>query len=88
MGWFTLQSDGTLLRGDGKIIYGSWKDGSDVMKDKKGYYVIQWNPNTQSEYHKYLPKSWKPDLELASNKLQTKKSKKTKKKTSRKTRKH
>ncbi len=45
----------------GKIIYGSWKDGSDIFKDAKGYYIIQWNPETGNDFKQYLPKRWKPD---------------------------
>ena len=44
----------------GKIVYGSWKDGSDIYKDSKGYYVIQWNPKTGNDFKKHLPKRWKP----------------------------
>lgn len=45
---------------NGKVVYGSWNDGSDIYKGKQGYYIIQWNPKTQMTYKKYLPKSWKP----------------------------
>lgn len=45
----------------GNVIYGSWKDGSDIYKDSKGYYIIQWNPKTGDDFKKYVPKSWKPD---------------------------
>lgn len=41
------------------VIYGTYKDGGDIYKDKKGYYVVQWNPKTEKEYKKYL-KSFKP----------------------------
>jgi hypothetical protein len=43
----------------GSIVYGSWKDGSDIFKDAKGYYIIQWDPKSGTEYQKYL-KGWKP----------------------------
>ena len=43
----------------GNIDYGSWKDGSSVFKDSKGYYIIQFNINKGKEYKKYL-KKWKP----------------------------
>jgi hypothetical protein len=49
-----------VVKSNGKIVYGSWKDGSDIYKDKKGYYTIQWNPKTELSYKKYLTKSWKP----------------------------
>ena len=37
-------------------VYGYWKDGNNIYKDKKGYYIIHLNVNK-----KYLPKSWNPD---------------------------
>jgi len=43
-----------VVKVNGKIVYGSWKDGSDIYKDKKGYYIIQWNPKTDMDYKKYL----------------------------------
>jgi hypothetical protein len=43
----------------GSKVYGSWKDGSDIYKDSKGFYIIQWDP-VKGEFKKYLPKSWKP----------------------------
>jgi hypothetical protein len=49
-----------VVKANGKIVYDSWKDGSDVYKDKKGYYITQWNPKTDITYKKYLAKSWKP----------------------------
>ena len=49
-----------VKRSDGKTVYDSWKDGSDVLKDRKGYYVMQWNPKTGKECKKHLPKTWKP----------------------------
>jgi hypothetical protein len=41
------------------VIYGTYKDGSDIYKNTKGYYTIQWNFKTKKEYKKYL-KSFKP----------------------------
>lgn len=43
----------------GNQEFGSWKDGSSIFKDSKGYYIIQWNPTKNEEYKKYLP-NWKP----------------------------
>ena len=43
----------------GKVSYGSWKDGSDVYKDSKGYYVVQYSPKRNETYKKHL-KRWKP----------------------------
>ena len=42
------------------IVYDSWRDGSDIYKDSKGFYIIQWDTTKEQEYKKYLPKSWKP----------------------------
>ena len=27
-------------------VWGSYKDGSDIHKNKKGFYIISWNPKT------------------------------------------
>ena len=51
-----------VVKSNRKKVYDSWKDGSDIHKDKKGYYIIQWNPKTDKDYKKYLPKSWKPSV--------------------------
>jgi hypothetical protein len=37
-----------------KKTYGTWKDGSNIYKNKKGYYVILWNAKKEEEYKKYL----------------------------------
>jgi hypothetical protein len=42
----------------GKKEYGTWKDGSSVYKDSKGYYIVAVGVNTPM-YKKYL-KGWKP----------------------------
>jgi hypothetical protein len=42
-----------------KAVYGSGKDGSDIYKNKKGFFIIQWNPHTKNEYKKYL-RGYKP----------------------------
>lgn len=34
--------------------YGTWKDGSTVYKDEKGFYIKQWNPKKNMELKKYL----------------------------------
>ena len=64
----------------GKEDFGTWKDGSSVFKDKKGFYVVQWDPKKNIEYKKYL-NNWKPKpqedrLVLIKNKWKIKKSKK------------
>ncbi len=43
----------------GSIVYGSWKDGSDIYKDSKGYYILQYDPKTDTIGKKHL-KGWKP----------------------------
>ena len=44
----------------GNIDYGTWKDGSSIFKDSKGYYIIHvTNKGKGKEYKKYL-KNWKP----------------------------
>ena len=42
------------IKANGKIVYGSWKDGSDIYKDNGGYYIYQYNPKTEMIYKKYL----------------------------------
>ena len=45
------------------IVYGSWNDGSDIYKDKKGYYVLMFKSNADWKANKltkkYLP-NFKP----------------------------
>ena len=45
-------------RVEGFIDYGTYKDGSSIFKNNKGYYIININ-NKGEEYKKYL-KNWKP----------------------------
>ena len=45
------------IKSNGKIVYDSWKDGSDIYKDKEGYYVYQWSAKTKDIYKKYLEKN-------------------------------
>jgi hypothetical protein len=45
----------------GKIEYGTWKDGSSIYKDSKGYYYIA--VNAEGMYKKHL-KSWKPSKDV------------------------
>lgn len=63
----------------GNQDFGTWKDGSSIFKDRKGYYIIQWNPKKNQEYKKYLPnwkhKQSKNKLVLKNNKWVIKKSK-------------
>ena len=58
----------------GKVAYGSWKDGSDIYKDSKGYFILQvslkedrivkkhlnhWKPKENSEFLCLTKKKWK-----------------------------
>jgi hypothetical protein len=43
----------------GKREYGTWKDGSSIYKDGKGYYIVAAGL-TKPMYKKYL-KNWKPE---------------------------
>jgi hypothetical protein len=67
-----------LPKVNGRIVYDTWKDGSDIYKDSKGYYIFQWDSIKEKNYKSYLPKSWKPSPREESMK-KTKKVKKTKK---------
>jgi hypothetical protein len=58
-----------VVKSNDKIVYGSWNDGSDIYKGKKGYYTIQWNPKTEMSYKKYLPTSWKPKVNKTKKKI-------------------
>ena len=44
----------------GNIDYGSWKDGSSIFKDTKGYYIIQAKNKGKGEAYKKYLKNWKP----------------------------
>lgn len=35
-------------------VYGSYKNGEDIYKDKKGYYIIQWNVKEKKAFKKHL----------------------------------
>lgn len=35
-------------------VLGSYRDGSDIYKDKAGLYVIRWNATKQKEEKKHL----------------------------------
>ena len=58
----------------GKKVYGKDKEGSQIYKDKFGFYVAAWNRKTMRGYKKYL-KNWKP----ATRKLNKKHGNKTRK---------
>lgn len=64
------------------IVYGSWKDGSDIYKDRTGYFIIQWNPQNSKFYKKYL-KDYTPNPEniFRQKRKQTKKKRSSVRKT-------
>jgi len=66
--------EGGMRRGIlvGKKVYGVYKDGSDIYKDKAGYYVVKWNPRTMRPYKKRINGKWK-----ATRKVSKKRGKKT-----------
>jgi hypothetical protein len=35
-------------------VYGSWKDGSDIYKNNKGYFVIQYDPKKNIDYKRFI----------------------------------
>lgn len=35
-------------------VYGSYKNGEDIYKDKKGFYVVQWNVKEKKAVKKHL----------------------------------
>lgn len=35
-------------------VYGSYKNGEDIYKDKKGFYVVQWNVKEQKAVKKHF----------------------------------
>ena len=63
-------------------VFGSWKNGSDIYKDKKGFFIIDYNPQKNLEFKNYI-KSLKKYINKESNKKKSnnnKKKSKTKKK--------
>lgn len=44
----------------GKKEYGTWKDGSSIYKDSKGYYIVAVRMNGEGGMYKKYLKSWKP----------------------------
>jgi len=66
--------EGGMRRGGllGKKVYGMYKDGTDIYKDRTGYYIVKWNPRTQRPYKKRVNGKWK-----ATRKVSKKRGKKT-----------
>jgi hypothetical protein len=44
----------------GKKVYGTYKEGYNVYKDRVGYYIALLNRKSLRPYKKYL-KGWKPN---------------------------
>jgi hypothetical protein len=63
-----------MVKVAGNVVYGSWNDGSDIYKDSKGYFVMQWNVEKETDYKKYLP-TWKPAANAPRMRFDTKKQK-------------
>jgi len=63
-------------------VWGSYKDGSDIYKNKKGFYIITWNPKTDTETAKYLKslKKYVNGKPISHHRKSTKKRKTKKKK--------
>ena len=70
--------EGGMRRGSllGKKVYGLYKDGSDIYKDRTGYYIVQWNKRTMRPYKKHI-KGFKPNLSRKTRKVSKKRGKKT-----------
>lgn len=71
----------------GNIEYGTWKDGSSIYKDIKGYYIVSIDNRNGKEYKKYI-KNWQPShnvqllyLDKAKHKWTAKKAKSNQSKT-------
>ena len=60
----------------GGKVYGSYKDGSDINKDKKGFYITTWNTKTDTMSKKYYKNLKKYVTSTLSKKKKVKKSKK------------
>ena len=55
-----------------ETVYGSWKDGSDIYKDKKGYFIIQYDPKKKMFYTKQV--KFKPNPQyVITRKIKSKK---------------
>ena len=61
-------------------VYNSWKNGSDIYKDKKGFFIIDYNPKKNIEFKKYINYNKKKVLKKSIKKKNIKKKKNKKKK--------
>ena len=48
-----------LPKVNGKTVYGSWKNGEDIYKDSKGFFVQSYNTKTKKIYKKHIKYSMK-----------------------------
>jgi len=53
-------------------VFGSWKNGSDIYKDKNGFFIIDYNPQKNLEFKNYI-KSLKKYINKKNNKKKSKK---------------
>ncbi len=67
----------------GRAVYGSWNDGSDIYKDKKGFFVVQWDLNAEKEYKRYLH-GFKPSGPIAYIRSRTRSQQSKRRRTSKK----
>ena len=56
----------------GKKVYGTYKEGYAIYKDRVGYYIAAWNRKTLRGYKKYL-KGWKPNESVNKTRKQSRK---------------
>ena len=55
-------------------VFGSWKNGSDIYKDKNGFFIIDYSPQNNLEFKNYI-KSLKKYINKESNKKSKSKTK-------------
>lgn len=63
-----------------ETVYGSWKDGSDIYKNSKGYFIIQYDPKKDLFYTKQVKFTPNPE-HIFTRKIKSKKQKKCTRKT-------
>lgn len=62
------------------IVYGSWKDGSDIYKNNKGYFIVQYDPRKMMYFTKTIKFKANP-MRKVTRKFESKKYKKLTRKT-------
>jgi hypothetical protein len=67
--------EGGMRRGGlvGKKVYGVYKDGSDIYKDRSGYYIVKWHKRIMRPYKKYINGKWTPSTTRKAGKKHGKK---------------